>query len=73
MCMRVYVCVCTYACMFVHVCLLLPEWSSLTNEDTVLVMESAATRRSFLRFLLGAEKHKSHIMQLNTEKKTIIK
>lgn len=30
-----------------------PELSSLTNEDMVLVMESAATRRSFLKFLLG--------------------
>lgn len=38
------VCVC--------VCVCIPEWSSLTSEDTVLVMESAATRRSFLRFLL---------------------
>lgn len=28
----------------------------MTSEDTVLVMESAATRRSFLRFLLGPEK-----------------
>lgn len=41
--MRVNVCV--------HVCV--PEWSSLTSDDMVLVMESAATRRSFLRFLLG--------------------
>lgn len=28
----------------------------MTSEDTVLVMESAATRRSFLRFLRGPEK-----------------
>lgn len=39
-------------------CVCLPEWSSLTSEDTVLVMESAATRRSFLRFLLGPEGQK---------------
>lgn len=39
-------------------CLHLPEWSSLTSDDTVLVMESAATRRSFLRFLLEAEEEK---------------
>lgn len=37
----------------------LPECSSLTREDTVLVMESAATRRSFLRFLLEPENKKN--------------
>lgn len=31
----------------------LPELSSLTSDDIVLVMESAAMRRSFLRFLRG--------------------
>lgn len=31
----------------------LPELSSLTSDDIVLVMESAAMSRSFLRFLLG--------------------
>lgn len=31
----------------------LPEFSSLTSDDIVLVMESAAMRRSFLRFLRG--------------------
>ena len=31
----------------------LPELSSLTSEDIVLVMESAAMSRSFLKFLLG--------------------
>lgn len=31
----------------------LPELSSLTRDDIVLVMESAAMSRSFLRFLLG--------------------
>ena len=36
----------------------LPECSSLTREDTVLVMESAATRRSFLKFLLEPENKK---------------
>lgn len=29
-----------------------PEFSSFTREDMVLVMESAATSKSFLRFLL---------------------
>lgn len=31
----------------------LPECSSLTSDDIVLVMESAAMSRSFLKFLLG--------------------
>lgn len=35
----------------------LPELSSLTSDDIVLVMESAAMRRSFLRFLRGPWKH----------------
>ena len=39
--------------MGIFVCNSVPEWSSLTSEDTVFVMESAATRRSFLKFLLG--------------------
>lgn len=47
-----------------YVCV--PEWSSLTSDDTVLVMESAATRRSFLRFLLGPETERCE------KKKTII-
>lgn len=44
--------------LFTDVVCCLPEWSSLTREDTVLVMESAATRRSFLKFLLGPENRK---------------
>lgn len=31
----------------------IPELSSFTSDDIVLVMESAAMRRSFLKFLLG--------------------
>lgn len=46
------------ASLFTNGVCCLPEWSSLTREDTVLVMESAATRRSFLKFLLGPEKRK---------------
>lgn len=44
----------------------IPEWSSLTSDDTVLVMESAATRRSFLRFLLepGPEE-RSHTLKIH--------
>lgn len=42
-------------------CASVPEWSSLTSEDTVLVMESAATSRSFLRFLLGPAGDKTSI------------
>lgn len=33
-----------------------PEFSSFTRDDIVLVMESAAISRSFLRFLLGPSK-----------------
>lgn len=35
-----------------------PELSSLTRKDIVLVMESAAMSRSFLKFLLGPLKHR---------------
>lgn len=34
-----------------------PELSSLTSDDIVWVMESAAMSRSFLKFLLGPLKH----------------
>lgn len=36
-----------------------PEWSSFTSDDIVFVIESAATRRSFRRFL-GTPKRRSH-------------
>ena len=41
-------------CFFIN---FLPELSSLTSDDIVLVMESAAMSRSFLKFLLGPLKH----------------
>lgn len=44
----------------------LPEWSSLTSDDMVLVMESAATSRSFLKFRLepdAREEKRAHQLQ----------
>lgn len=37
-----------------------PEFSSFTREDMVLVIESAATSKSFLKFRLAPETEESH-------------